>query len=118
VGGHVGLVALDVHDNIVIRQAQESGRLGKAIAAAEAISACHDGLGAKGGHRVENSLVVGGYDDPLHAVGASDRFHHVLDQRLARPRQERLAWQPRGTEPGWDYRCNAHIADFRFVIVD
>lgn len=116
VGGHLiddhrrnqRLVALHIDHDGICCQAKLSSDLGQAISARFMVGTGQQYFGAERTAGFDDAGVVRGDD---HAAGATFTrlLPHMLDHRLAGDRQQRLARQARGAQPGRNHHGEIQV---------
>jgi hypothetical protein len=107
----LGLVALEVHDDVDV--VQPSGNLGHAVGPAPRCRIGHFHPAAKRSNRLGNLGLIGRHTDAARPPCPPRRLVGVLNQRLARLAQQQLPRQSRRRKSGGDYNI-ASAAGRRF----
>ncbi len=89
---HGRLIALQVHDQLIIVPAQLAGAFGDPVAAARMLRGGHHAFAAEALHGRKNPFIIRRHDDRC-CLGLARRPPDVLEQRLARQVQQQLAGQ-------------------------
>jgi len=87
-------IALDVDEDVACLMRRD---FGDAFGAGAVVAAGHAGFAAESANGVDDALVVGGDDDVMDGLGLLGSLVNALDHRLAGQRNERLAWEARGS---------------------
>ena len=103
---HQRLVALEIHDDQLVRPGKLFGHLGQAITPRGVRVARDSSLNTQAGRQIRNACVVC-CDHNIGATQLACPFDHMCDQRLAGNWQQRLIGKPSRSKACWYRNDNA-----------